>query len=154
MRRVLAAMASFRERLAAAIAAHAPTPSQPTPTRSKAGPTRASASAAASEVPRSALETRGVSLPFLMDVLGQGSTLTPGQLVHGDNTTGPPDDWRAFDAAADPYSLRALTAGSLLSVVETAAAVAAEMEGDEAKELIEMDGLPLFGTPTHFVSYR
>ena len=39
------------------------------------------------------LAERGVSLGFLRLVLGGRGELTPGQLVHGCHTKGPPDDW-------------------------------------------------------------
>ena len=61
--------------------------------------------------PRLPLEGRGVTPGFLREILEATGRdgLTPGQLVHGRHTRGPPDAWREFDAARDPLSIRALT---------------------------------------------
>eukprot|EP01051_Picozoa_sp_SAG22_P002302 SAG22_NODE_101_length_20519_cov_15.588002_18_plen_541_part_00 len=99
---------------------------------------------------RLTLPDRGVSLQFLAAVLGPASgraDITPGQLVHGRSTAGPPDDWTQFDAQADPHSIRALTAHSGTSLVETASAVFACT--GSTKGLSDA----YFGPATDFISY-
>ena len=122
-----------------------------------------------------ALKDRGVSLGFLREVFGGASSavgaLTPGRLVHGRNTTGPPDDWLRWDPQADPLSIRTLTERTGLSLVETAMQAAASSASsaprtptgggpaatealDDPFDLLGDDnGFPFFGPATDFVSY-
>ena len=72
--------------------------------------------------------------------------MTPGQLVHGRHTSGPPDDWREFDPARDPGSIRAATLQHSLSLVEVAI-LAASVDSNLA------DFSEFFGPATDFVSY-
>ena len=104
--------------------------------------------------PRLPLEDRGVTPAFLRKILEAtgGDRLAPGQLVHGRHTRGPPDDWREFDAARDPLSIRALTISSGLSLVETATIAAREV-GDASLVTDEASGKHFFGAATDFISY-
>jgi len=120
-------------------------------------------------MPTLALADRGVSLAFLREVFGAGGEaagLTPGRLVHGRNTHGPPDDWRDWDPQADPHSIRALTEHSGLSLVETAVLASSANTGPaSAAHLMTAPGTPgvtgegkaggarFVGPATEFVSY-
>eukprot|EP01046_Picozoa_sp_COSAG06_P045620 COSAG06_NODE_6334_length_2979_cov_6.013194_4_plen_605_part_00 len=106
---------------------------------------------------RPRLNTRGVSPAFLDDLLGADGAsvvgrLTPGQLVHGQNTkAGDPDAWRHWAEGADPLCVRSLTLEGGLSLVETFINTA-EAVGDE-RLTQSSDGSPYFGDATDFVSY-
>ena len=138
----------FFDRLAAAAAA-GPDPAAPQRKRTRSASALQTPSTAA---PAVALTDRGVSLGFLSEAFGLRSgnePLTPGQLVHGRNTGGPPDDWRCWDPEADPRSIRALTERSGLSLVETAL----QLAGRDPLLCCDGAGRPWFGPATDFVSY-
>ena len=60
-------------------------------------------------IPRVPCHERGVGLAFL-EAMAREVPLgtTPGQLVHGSHTTGPPDDWQDFDLSQDALCFRAV----------------------------------------------
>ena len=103
------------------------------------------------------LARRSVSAAFLDDLLGpdgQGAVgqLTPGQLVHGQNTVaGDTDAWHHWREGADPCCIRSLTHRSGLSLVETLIKTA-DATGDR-RLTHSADGPPYFGDVADFVSY-
>jgi WD40 repeat protein len=77
--------------------------------------------------------------------------VTPGQMVHGYQTQGPPDDWKKFSEAADPWCIRSLTLATGRSVVETLL-MAWDITGD-SRFVNSRSGKPFFGPSTIFASY-
>ena len=68
---------------------------------------RLAAATAAPPTSRVPLERRAVSAAFLTELFGADGRsadgpVTPGQLVHGRHTQGPPNDWQEYDATRDP----------------------------------------------------
>eukprot|EP00854_Cymbomonas_tetramitiformis_P003868 gene3868-4829_t len=112
----------------------------------------ASTLSVAPDVARLPCSDRGVSLTFLRKCLRScGEQASPGQVVHGAHTQGPPDDWKLFDARADPLCIRALTLGTGRSLVETMV-LAAQLTGDSS--FLQNDtGDMFFGPAGTFVSY-
>jgi len=103
-------------------------------------------------IPRVPCHERGVGLAFL-EAMAREVPLgtTPGQLVHGSHTTGPPDDWQDFDLSQDALCFRAVTLCTGRSLVETLQ-IASQLSGDSSFTHTP-GGLPYFGPAQSFVSY-
>ena len=97
---------------------------------------------------------RAVTTSFLQRFISPKlAAMSPGQLVHGVHTNGPPDDWKHFDIHIDPTCIRGLTTNSTgLSLVETMLLLA-KVTGNTIFSHDQTTGEPYFGNVDIFVSY-
>ena len=97
---------------------------------------------------------RAVTTSFLKHFISPDLCVqSPGQLVHGSNTNGPPDDWKHFDINKDPTCIRGLTTNSTgLSIIETMLLLA-KVTNDNIFSHDPLTGEPYFGKVDIFVSY-
>ena len=99
------------------------------------------------------VHARAVSIDFLNDVLIDNlSECSPGQIVHGKHTCGPPDDWRSFAMDQDPQCIRGLTRDvGGLSFVETLMLLGEVCDDNSFTH--SPTGAPYFGDVDIFCSY-